>query len=134
MGLVGAVLTAIAQPAPLTLMKPDEFVARPSRWLQAISRYRATVSAAPNFAYELAAEKIRDDEIEGVDLSSWVVALDGAEPVTASALSRFYERFRAVLCKAKLPVAAAFEQCAGPAAIDQRVIDDEHRSHEIRRG
>ena len=95
MGLVGAVLTAIAQPAPLTLMKPEEFVARPARWLQAISRYRATVSAAPNFAYELAAERIRDDELEGVDLSSWVVALDGAEPVTASTLSRFYERFRA---------------------------------------
>jgi acyl-CoA synthetase (AMP-forming)/AMP-acid ligase II len=125
MGLVGAVLTAIAQPAPLTLMKPDEFVARPSRWLQAISRYRATVSAAPNFAYELAAEKIRDDELEGVDLSSWVVALDGAEPVTASALSRFYERFRAwglrrealtpVYGLAEASLAVTFSDPAAPA-------------------
>ena len=94
MGLVGAVLTALAQPAPLTLMKPEEFVARPARWLQAISRYRATISAAPHFAYELALERIRDDELEGVDLSCWLLALDGAEPVTASTLTRFCERFR----------------------------------------
>jgi acyl-CoA synthetase (AMP-forming)/AMP-acid ligase II len=95
MGLVGAVLTALAQPAPLALMKPEEFVARPARWLQAISRYRATVSAAPNFAYELAVERVRDEELQGVDLSSWLVALDGAEPVTASTLERFYRRFSA---------------------------------------
>ncbi len=95
MGLVGAVLTAIAQPAPLTLIKPEEFVARPARWLQAISRHRATISAAPHFAYELAVEKIRDEELEGCDLSCWLLALDGAEPVTAPTLSRFYERFRA---------------------------------------
>jgi acyl-CoA synthetase (AMP-forming)/AMP-acid ligase II len=95
MGLVGALLTALAQPAPLALMKPEEFVARPARWLQAISRCRATISAAPNFAYQLAVERIRDDELEGVDLSSWLLALDGAEPVAASTLSRFYERFRA---------------------------------------
>jgi acyl-CoA synthetase (AMP-forming)/AMP-acid ligase II len=94
MGLVGAVLTAIAQPAPLTLMKPEEFVARPARWLQAISRFRATVSAAPNFAYELAIDRVADEELDGVDLSSWLVALDGAEPVSAPTLSRFYERFR----------------------------------------
>ncbi len=95
MGLVGAVLTALAEPAPLALMKPEEFVARPARWLQAISRTRATISAAPNFAYELAVDKARDEELEGVDLSSWLLALVGAEPITASTLSRFYERFRA---------------------------------------
>jgi acyl-CoA synthetase (AMP-forming)/AMP-acid ligase II len=94
MGLVGAVLTALAHPAPLALMRPEEFVARPARWLQAISRYRATISAAPHFAYELVLERVRDDELEGVDLSSWLLALDGAEPVTASTLSRFYQRFR----------------------------------------
>jgi acyl-CoA synthetase (AMP-forming)/AMP-acid ligase II len=94
MGLVGAVLTALAHPAPLVLMKPEEFVARPARWLQAISRYRATISAAPHFAFELALEKVRDDELRDVDLSCWLLALDGAEPVTASTLSRFYHRFR----------------------------------------
>jgi acyl-CoA synthetase (AMP-forming)/AMP-acid ligase II len=95
MGLVGAVLTALAHPAPLALMRPEEFVARPARWLQAISRYRATISAAPHFAYQLALERVRDDELEGVDLSSWLLALAGAETVTASTLSRFYHRFRA---------------------------------------
>jgi acyl-CoA synthetase (AMP-forming)/AMP-acid ligase II len=95
MGLVGALVTALAHPAPLALMKPEEFVARPARWLQAISRYRATISAAPNFAYELAVERVKDDELQGVDLSSWLLALDGAEPVSASTLSRFYDRFRA---------------------------------------
>jgi acyl-CoA synthetase (AMP-forming)/AMP-acid ligase II len=95
MGLVGALVTALAHPAPLALMKPEEFVARPARWLQAISRYRATISAAPNFAYEIAVERVKDDELQGVDLSSWLLALDGAEPVSASTLSRFYERFRA---------------------------------------
>ncbi len=95
MGLVGALVTALAHPAPLTLMKPEEFVARPARWLQAISRYRATISAAPNFAYELAVERVKDEEIQDVDLSCWLLALDGAEPVSASTLSRFYDRFRA---------------------------------------
>jgi fatty-acyl-CoA synthase len=95
MGLVGAVLTALVNPAPLTLMKPEEFVARPSRWLQAISRYRATISAAPGFAYQFAVDRIRDDELQGVDLSCWLLALDGAEPVAASTLTRFYHRFSA---------------------------------------
>jgi acyl-CoA synthetase (AMP-forming)/AMP-acid ligase II len=96
MGLVGAVLTALVHPAPLTLMSPEDFVARPARWLQAISRFRATISAAPHFAYELALERVRDDELEGLNLSSWLLALDGAEPLNASTLARFYERFRAV--------------------------------------
>lgn len=94
MGLVGAVLTALAHPAPLTLMKPEEFIARPARWLKAISRYRATISAAPHFAYQLVLERVRDEELEDVDLSSWLLALDGAEPVTVSTLTQFYCRFR----------------------------------------
>ncbi|MGH9320073.1 MAG: AMP-binding protein [Vicinamibacteria bacterium] len=94
MGLVGAVLVALVHPGPLTLMKPEEFVARPARWLKAISRYRATISAAPHFAYQLALERVRDEEIQGIDLSCWLLALDGAEPVTASTLERFYGRFR----------------------------------------
>jgi acyl-CoA synthetase (AMP-forming)/AMP-acid ligase II len=68
-------------------------VARPALWLRAISRYRATVSAAPNFAYALATTRITDDELEGVDLSSWRVALDGAEPISAAVLRAFAARF-----------------------------------------
>lgn len=94
MGLVGSLLTALVGPGPLTLMKPEEFVARPSRWLEAISRYRATISSAPHFAYAFACDRIRDEELEGVDLSCWLFALDGAEAVTPETLDRFYERFR----------------------------------------
>ncbi len=93
MGLIGCVLPALERPAVLSLIPPELFVARPAVWLQTISRYRATVSPAPNFAYGLCAEKIRDEELEGVDLSSWSVALNGAEPVAPRVLRRFQERF-----------------------------------------
>ena len=60
----------------LTLLGPEHFVARPALWLRALSRYRATVSPAPNFAYALCASRIAASEMEGVDLSSWVTAFD----------------------------------------------------------
>ena len=94
MGLVGSVFTSLAYPSDLVLIPPEYFVSRPAIWLRAISRYRGTVSAAPNFAYGLCAGRIRDDELEGVDLSSWRLALNGAEPVAPSILRRFQERFR----------------------------------------
>ena len=94
MGLVGALLTSLARPGPLTLMTPELFVARPARWLQMISKHRASVSAAPHFAYGLCVDRVRDDELEGVDLSSWLLALDGAESVTPRTLERFLARFR----------------------------------------
>jgi fatty-acyl-CoA synthase len=93
MGLIGCVFPALERPAVLTLIPPELFVARPAVWLQTISRYRATVSPAPNFAYGLCVEKIRDEELEGVDLSSWSVALNGAEPVAPQVLRRFQRRF-----------------------------------------
>lgn len=93
MGLAGCVLTAMAQPVDLTLIPPEVFVSRPATWLRAISRYGATVSGAPNFAYALCADRIRDEELAGHDLSSWLVALNGAEPVSARALRRFTSRF-----------------------------------------
>ena len=74
-------------------MSPLAFLARPSRWLRAIHRHRGTLSAAPNFAYELCVNKIPDEEIAGLDLSSWRMALNGAEPVSPEALRRFTERF-----------------------------------------
>jgi acyl-CoA synthetase (AMP-forming)/AMP-acid ligase II len=93
MGLIGFLLCALERPAVVTLLPPQAFVARPALWLRAISRYRATVSAAPNFAYALATTRITDDELEGVDLSSWRVALDGAEPISAAVLRAFAARF-----------------------------------------
>jgi len=93
MGLIGCVFPALERPAVLTLLPPELFVARPAAWLRAISRYGATVSPAPNFAYGLCVDKIRDEEMDGVDLSSWRVALSGAEPVAPRVLRTFRERF-----------------------------------------
>jgi 1-acyl-sn-glycerol-3-phosphate acyltransferase len=93
MGLIGAWMASLYYGVPLALMSPLAFLARPARWLQAISRHRGTLSAAPNFAYELCAAKVDDAELAGVDLSSWRYALNGAEPVSAEAIERFSRRF-----------------------------------------
>ncbi len=93
MGLIGCLLLAVVHPGPLTLLGPEVFLARPALWLRAISRKRANLSVAPNFAYGLCARRIRDEELEGVDLSSWRFALNGAEPVAPAVLRRFADRF-----------------------------------------
>lgn len=93
MGLIGCWMGALYFGVPLVLMSPLAFLARPSRWLWAIHRHRGTLSAAPNFAYELCINKIPEEEIAGLDLSSWRMALNGAEPVSPEALRRFIERF-----------------------------------------
>ncbi len=93
MGLIGAWLGTMYHAVPLVLMPPTSFLGRPSRWLWAIHRYRATISAGPNFAYEIAASRVRDEDLAGLDLSSWRLAFNGAEPVRAATLERFAGRF-----------------------------------------
>jgi len=93
MGLIGCVFPAVERPGVLTLLGPEVFVARPALWLRALSRYRATLSPAPNFAYGLCVEKVRDEELDGVDLSCWKAALNGAEAVAPSVLQAFQRRF-----------------------------------------
>ena len=93
MGLIGSWLMCLHNGVPLTLMPPTAFLARPERWLWAIHERRATLSVGPNFAYELCARRITDDALEGLDLSSWRVALNGAEPVSPATLERFARRF-----------------------------------------
>jgi 1-acyl-sn-glycerol-3-phosphate acyltransferase len=93
MGLISAWLASLYFATPLVVMSPLAFLARPERWLRAIERYRGTISAAPNFAYELCVKRIGDAEIEGLDLSSWRIAANGAEPVIPETLRRFTERF-----------------------------------------
>jgi len=93
MGLIGAWLTLLLFGIPLVVMSPLAFLTRPERWLQAVSKYKATIGAAPNFAYELCARKITDKVMEGVDLSSWRASLNGAEPVNPETLERFTNRF-----------------------------------------
>jgi fatty-acyl-CoA synthase len=93
MGLIGTMLGSVYHGQPLALMGPQDFLARPSRWLKAIHQYGGTVSPAPNFAYEICARKIPDEELEGLDLSSWRIALNGAEAVRPETLQRFTDRF-----------------------------------------
>ena len=93
MGLIGAWLSAMVWGIPIALMSPLEFLQRPERWLRAIDRHRGTLTAAPNFAFELCVRKVRDESLDGLDLSTWRCALNGAEPVNAGTLDRFAQRF-----------------------------------------
>ncbi len=93
MGLVGGVLSPVFMSATMTLMSPMSFMQRPVRWLRTISKYHATTSGGPNFAYQLCIDKVRDDELETLDLSSWEVAFNGAEPVRATTLEMFSKKF-----------------------------------------
>jgi amino acid adenylation domain-containing protein len=93
MGLIGNVLQPLFLGIPCILMSPLHFLQRPIRWLQAISRSRATSSGGPNFAYELCVRKIPPEQRATLDLSSWQVAFNGAEPVQAGTLDRFSTAF-----------------------------------------
>ncbi|WP_437534494.1 thioester reductase domain-containing protein [Sorangium sp. So ce726] len=93
MGLIGKVLQPLYTGTPCTLLSPLDFLKRPYRWLQAISRYGATTSGGPNFAYDLCARKISPAERAALDLSRWQVAFVGAEPVRRETLERFAEVF-----------------------------------------
>ncbi len=96
MGLIGAWLGSLYYGIPLISMSPLSFLARPIRWLQAIHRHGGTISAAPNFAYELCLTRVTDAQLEGLDLSRWRWALNGAEPVSPETLRRFAKRFAPV--------------------------------------
>jgi fatty-acyl-CoA synthase len=93
MGLIGAWFVPLFIGIPLIVMSPLAFLSRPERWLRAIHKHRATIAPAPNFAYELCVRKIADKDLEGLDLSSWRAATNGAEPVRAETLERFAKRF-----------------------------------------
>lgn len=93
MGLIGCLLSAVYHPGRLVLIAPEHFLAKPALWLRAISRHRAFISPAPNFAYSLCAKRVRDKDLDGIDLSCWRFALNGAEPVLATTLDEFVTRF-----------------------------------------
>lgn len=115
MGLIGAWLTALVVGFPLVVMSPLAFLARPARWLQAIDRYRGTLSAGPNFAYELCLKRIVDADLAGVDLSCWRLAFNGAEAVSPDTVERFAARFAAhgLRREAVAPVYGLAEACVG---------------------
>ncbi|MEH1775243.1 amino acid adenylation domain-containing protein [Nostoc sp.] len=93
MGLIGGILQPLYGGFPCIIMPPTSFLQRPYRWLQAISHYKGTTSGGPNFAYELCTQKITPEQKETLDLSSWSVAFNGAEPIRYDTLERFAAAF-----------------------------------------
>ena len=93
MGLIGAWMGSLYVGFTLVLMSPLSFLGRPVRWLEAIHKHRGTVSGGPNFGFELCLQRIEDTELEGLDLSCWRLAFNGAEPVSADTMRRFHARF-----------------------------------------
>src|SRR6185369_12810168 len=93
MGFMAGVLQPLYGGFPVILMSPESFLQQPIRWLQAISRNKATTSGGPNFAYDLCVRKISADQRAGLDLSSWTVAFNGAEPIHYATLERFTTAF-----------------------------------------
>jgi 8-amino-7-oxononanoate synthase len=93
MGLIGGILQPLYVGRPNILMSPMSFLQKPYRWLSAISRYRGTTSGGPNFAYDLCVERISPEQKETLDLSSWRVAFNGAEPVRAETIDAFCKAF-----------------------------------------
>jgi len=93
MGLIGFVIAPLYHLNTITFLPPLLFLKRPTRWLSAISRYRGSISFGPNFAYALCVKRIKDSEVEGLDLSSWRVAGCGAEPIRAENLQAFADKF-----------------------------------------
>ncbi|MDZ7963742.1 MAG: fatty acyl-AMP ligase [Nostoc sp. DedSLP03] len=110
MGLIGNVLQPLYLGIPCFLMSPVAFIQKPFRWLQAISRYQATTSGGPNFAYDLCVRQITPEQLASLDLSSWDVAFNGAEPVRADTLERFAATFEPCGFRAR-----AFYPCYGMA-------------------
>ena len=138
MGLIGAWLGSLYFGMKLVVMSPLHFLARPERWLWAIQKYRGTLSAAPNFGYEMCLTRIKDENIAGLDLSSWRVAASGAEAVLPSTLRAFEERFgrygpaattqRPVYGLAESSAGLAFPAVPRPPLVDRVKRDELTRS------
>jgi acyl-CoA synthetase (AMP-forming)/AMP-acid ligase II/acyl carrier protein len=95
MGLIGNILHTIYIGCKCIMMQPLTFMQRPARWLEAISNYKVTHSGGPNFAYDIAVEKMPAEEVSKLDLSSWIVAYNGSEPIRSETLQRFTDHFSA---------------------------------------
>lgn len=123
MGLIGGILNPVFSGLTCILMSPLAFLQKPIRWLQTITRYRTTISGGPNFAYELCIQKVTDDQLQELDLSSWDIAFNGAEPIRASTLEAFIERFAPVGFRAE-----ALYPCYGMAEATLIVTGGEKRA------
>ncbi len=106
LGLIGACFATMVLGFPVVLMSPLSFLARPSSWMRAIHRHRGTMSGGPNFAFELCLRRIPEEDMQGIDLSSWRFAFNAAEPVSPDTIIQFQRRF----AKYGLP-----ENCLSPS-------------------
>lgn len=113
MGLIGSWLTSFYHANPVVIMSPLSFLSRPERWLWTIHYHRATVTGAPNFAYELCVRRISDKALEGLDLSTWRITFNGAEAVNPRTLESFIKRFEphGFKATAMYPVYGLAETC-----------------------
>lgn len=96
MGLIGCIFPALSKVGTMVLIAPEDFLRRPSLWLKSISKHKAYISPAPNFAYAYCTQRIKDSELDGLDLSPWKMALNGAEAVAPKHLRAFIEKFSPV--------------------------------------
>lgn len=110
MGLIGGILLPLYIGIPVVLMPPESFLQKPIRWLKAISKYKATHSGAPNLGYEACINKITDEEMESLDLSSWRLAYTGSETIRSETLKAFTDKFTSCGFKSN-----AFYPCYGMA-------------------
>ncbi|MDH5601511.1 MAG: AMP-binding protein, partial [Gammaproteobacteria bacterium] len=135
MGLIGAWLGSLYFAMTLVVMSPLSFLTRPKRWLWAIHQYRGTLSASPNFGYELCLKRLTSEDIEGLDLSSWRLAFNGAEPVSPETIKRFSEFFQGVGFKTEsmMPVYGLAESSVGLAfpSLPQKPIIDRIKRDEF---
>lgn len=128
MGLVGGLVVPLYAGYPVLLMSPLSFLMRPARWLRAMSQFKATMTVAPNFAYSLCLRKVRDRDLEGLDLSALRLTYSGAEPIDADTARGFVERFARsglpefafypVYGLAEATLAAAFPEPGEPLFVD----------------
>ena len=110
MGLIGNIFQPLFLGVMSVLMSPMSFLVSPAVWLRTISKFRATTSGGPNFAYELCVHRVTPEEIQDVDLSSWRIAFNGAEPVKAHVMEAFIRKFAPYGFRAE-----AFYPCYGLA-------------------
>ena len=122
MGLIGNVIQTVYLGACCVMMSPVSFVQKPIRWLQAISKYRATTSGAPNFAYDLLCDRVSESQLKQLDLSNWKLAFCGAEPVKETTINRFSDKF--ATCGFKK---AAFYPCYGMAEATLMITGGDYR-------
>jgi 1-acyl-sn-glycerol-3-phosphate acyltransferase len=142
MGLIGKWLGSLYHGVPLVLMSPLAFLSRPSRWLAAVHAHSGTLSAAPNFAFDLCVHKVPDEDIRGLDLRSWRLAMNGSEAVSPDTIDRFIRRFTpfgfkaTALCPvyglAEASVALTMSPIDRLARVDALVREPFERTREVR--